>query len=387
MSAYGCNVSPAQSILDLGSAQGKRSLCLARGVLWPSARLAQGGEVQIEVPEVDGLTGRRALVTGAAGFIGSSLVRVLLRSGAEVVAYDNLATGSLANLESCTSDGHGRVEFVYGDVRDWEKLRRILPGVDIVFHLACLGVRHSLHSPHENHEVNASGTLTVLTQARIANVRRVVHVSSSEVYGTARWAPMTEDHITDPHTVYGGSKLAGECYARAYHRCYGTDIVIVRPFNAYGPRSHYEGDSGEVVPRFLVRALTGRSLTVFGDGTQTRDLTHVFDTAGAIGAAGAAGDVSGLTLNVGSGREISINELAHLIRRVTNRDVPVEHVDPRPGDVLRLFADSTRAVEKLGYSSTVSLDRGLQDLAIRLESLGSSRLEELAANVHLRNWE
>jgi UDP-glucose 4-epimerase len=343
--------------------------------------------VPIEVPEVDGLSGQRVLVTGAAGFIGSSLARVLLRSGADVIAYDNLATGSLANLESCESEGYGRVTFIYGDVRDWEKLRRTLPGVDIIFNLACLGVRHSLHSPHENHDVNSTGTLTVLSEARTASVRRIVHVSSSEVYGTARWVPMTEDHVTDPHTVYGGSKLAGECYARAFHRCYGTDVVVLRPFNAYGPRSHSEGDSGEVIPRLLLRALTGRSLTIFGDGTQTRDFTHVYDTAGAMAAAGAADAVSGLTLNVGSGTETSINELADLVRKVTRRDVPVEHVDSRPGDVLRLFAESSRAAEKLGYSPIVSLDGGLEDLASRLESLGDSSLEELTAQMRIRNWE
>jgi UDP-glucose 4-epimerase len=348
---------------------------------------AYGGKVSIEVPEVAGLTGQRALVTGAAGFIGSSLARVLLRSGAEVIAYDNLATGSLANLESSDSEGYGKVKFVHGDVRDWEKLRRNLPGVDVVFHLACLGVRHSLHSPHENHDVNASGTLTVLSQARSANVRRIVHVSSSEVYGTAQWVPMTEQHITDPHTVYGASKLAGECYARAYHRCYGTDVVVLRPFNAYGPRSHSEGDSGEVIPRLLLRALTGKTLTVFGDGTQTRDFTHVYDTAGAMAAAGAADDVSGLTLNVGSGAEISVNELADLIRKVTGRDAPVERTAPRPGDVLRLFAESTRAAEKLGYSPTVPLDQGLEDLAGRLEALGPDRLTELTADMQVRNWE
>lgn len=341
----------------------------------------------IEMPRVEGLVGRRVLVTGAAGFIGSSLARVLISSGADLIAYDNLATGFAANLESCASEGYAALDFVHGDIRDWEKLRRILQGVDIVFNLACLGVRHSLHSPHENHQVNASGTLSVLTEARAANVQRVVHVSSSEVYGTAKWVPMTEDHPTDPHTVYGGSKLAGECYARAFHRCYGMDVVVVRPFNAYGPRSHFEGDSGEVIPRFILQALTGRPLTIFGDGTQTRDLTHVYDTAAAIATAGVAEAVAGLTLNVGSDKELTINELADLISRAVDRGVRVEHGDPRPGDVLRLFADSSRAGEKLQYSPSVSFESGLGDLAARFESLGEARLHELAANMRMRNWE
>lgn len=343
--------------------------------------------MSLEVPTVEGLYGRRVLVTGAAGFIGSSLCRVLLRSGADVVAYDNLATGSRGNLEIRANAGHAAVRFVHGDVRDWEKLQRLLPGADVVFHLACLGVRHSLHSPHENHEVNASGTLTVLSQARAASVGRVVHVSSSEVYGTARRVPMTEDHPTDPHTVYGGSKLAGECYARAFHRCYGSDAVVVRPFNAYGPRSHHEGDSGEVVPRFVMRALTSRSLVVFGDGTQTRDLTHVYDTAGAIATAGVADGVSGETINVGSGHEISVNDLADVVRRVTGRTALVEHAEPRPGDVLRLYADSTRAAECLRYRPRVTFEEGIRDLVVRLEELGAARLEELAAAMKVRNWE
>src|SRR5205823_5661715 len=148
-----------------------------------------------------------------------------------------------------------------------------------------------------------------------------------------------EDHPTDPHTVYGAAKLAGECYARAFQRCYGLDAVVIRPFNAYGPRSHHEGDSGEVIPRFVVRALAGEPLVIFGDGEQTRDLTHVHDTAAAIARAGVAPGLAGQTLNVGAGEEISVNALAGIVRRATGREVPVEHIEPRPGDVRRLFAD------------------------------------------------
>jgi UDP-glucose 4-epimerase len=328
------------------------------------------------------------VLVGGAGFVGSSLARVLLLSGAEVLVYDTLATGSLSNLEGCAEET-GRVpQFLHGDVRDQEKLARTLPGARFVFNLACLGVRHSIHSPRENHEVNASGALALLVQARQAGVGRLVHVSSSEVYGTARRAPMTEDHPTDPHTVYGASKLAGECYARAFHRCYGFDAVVVRPFNAYGPRSHHEGDSGEVIPRFVVRALAGRSLVVFGDGTQTRDLTHVYDTAAALASAAVSPGVAGETLNVGSGTEHSINELAGLVQQlVGNPEVTVEHVEPRPGDVLRLVADSSRAASALGHRSTVSLEDGVGDLVERTRRLGSERLAALASTMRVRNWE
>ena len=339
------------------------------------------------IPAIAGLSGARCFVTGAAGFIGSSLVRVLLHSGARVVAYDNLATGALDNLSTCAAEtGHEPV-FVHGDVRDREKLARTLPGADFVFHLACLGVRHSIHSPFENADVNARGTLCVLAEARAAKAKRVVHVSTSEVYGTAKTVPMTEDHGTDPHTIYGASKLDGECSARAFFRCYQTPVVVVRPFNAYGPRSHSEGDSGEVIPRFLVRALVGKAPVIFGDGSQTRDFTHVYDTAAALARAAVASDCEGQTFNVGAGREIRIDELAHIAVRAAGRpDLVAEHIEPRPGDVLRLFADSTKAKRLLGHVTTVSLEAGIADLASRLRSRGDDVIRQLDANIVVRNW-
>jgi len=289
---------------------------------------------ELQIPAIDGFAGRRCVVTGGAGFIGSSLTRLLLKSGADVVVYDNLATGAVANLD-CRAEVGRDPEVHWGDVRDGERLTRVLREGDTLFHLACLGVRHSIHSPFENEDVNARGTMTVLAAARRANVRRVVHVSSSEVYGTARSVPMTEDHPTDPHTVYGASKLAGECYARSFYRCYGLPTVVVRPFNSYGPRSHFEGDSGEVLPRFVLRAVAGHPLVIFGDGTQTRDLTHVYDSAAAIALAAVASDVEGRTFNAGSGQEISISALAEMVRRIVGKpDLPIEHVEPRPGPSL-----------------------------------------------------
>jgi UDP-glucose 4-epimerase len=342
---------------------------------------------EIRLPRIGALAGARCVVVGGAGFIGSSLARVLLLAGADVLVYDNLVTGSTANLEGCAEETGRQPTFLHGDVRDAEKLARTLPGTRFVFNLACLGVRHSIHSPRENHDVNATGALVLLGQARQAGVERLVHVSSSEVYGTARTAPMTEEHLTDPHTVYGASKLAGECYARAFHRCYGMDAVVLRPFNAYGPRSHHEGDSGEVIPRFVLRALAGQSLVVFGDGSQTRDLTHVYDTAAAIARAATAPGIAGQTLNVGSGAEHTVNHLAQLVRRVTGSDVAIEHVEPRPGDVLRLVADSSRAANTLGHRSSVDLEAGVSDLVERTRRLGTERLAALAGAMRIRNWE
>lgn len=343
--------------------------------------------VELSLPTVAGLTGARCFVTGAAGFIGSSLVRVLVRSGAEVLAFDNLATGHADNLSGVRAETGRDARFVHGDVRDREKLARVLPGADFVFHLACLGVRHSIHSPFENLDVNARGTLSVLAEARAAKVKRVVHTSSSEVYGTAKQVPMTEEHATDPHTVYGASKLDGECCARAYWRCYQTPTVVVRPFNAYGPRSHSEGDSGEVIPRFLVRTLTGKRPVVFGDGSQTRDFTHVFDTAAALARAAVTPGIEGETFNVGAGHELRIDELARIVAAAVGRpDLAPEHIEPRPGDVLRLFADSSNATRVLGHRITVSMKDGIADLAARLRALGDDAIRALDADIVVRSW-
>jgi UDP-glucose 4-epimerase len=272
------------------------------------------------------------------------------------------------------------------DIRDLDRLRASLARVGTVYHLACLGVRHSVHSPLENHDVNATATLQLLAACREAGVEKFVYVSSSEVYGTARYAPMTEEHPTYPCTVYGASKLAGECYARAYFTTYGYPTVVVRPFNTYGPRSHHEGDSGEVIPKFLLRCLAGRPMIVFGDGTQTRDFTYVSDTAKGIARAGEAPDAIGQTINLGSGAEISINDLARTIADVAGRpDAPVQHDRERPGDVRRLCADMSIARARLGYQPVVTMADGLRRLLAWYEDQRVSADRLLEAEV-VHNW-
>jgi len=327
---------------------------------------------------------KRVLVTGGAGFIGSELVHQLVAQGVKVVVIDNLVNGRRENLEGLPANS---VRLVIADIRDRGHIVDLMRGTDVVFHLACLGVRHSIHSPFENHQVNATATLKLLSAARVAGVSRFVYVSSSEVYGTALRVPMTEEHPTFPTTVYGASKLAGECYTRAFYRTYDYPTVVVRPFNTYGPHCHHEGDSGEVIPRFLLRCLAGRPMVIFGDGTQTRDFTYVRDTARGILVAGLADDAVGQTINLGSGREIAINELAcEVVAVVGRRGVAVVHDDPRPGDTLRLCADITKARQLLGFEPKVTFREGLARLRDWYLSLGQPP-EKLLEREVVRNWE
>ncbi len=330
------------------------------------------------------LSGKRILVTGGAGFIGSELVRQLVESGAGVVVVDNLVNGRWQNLTGLPSDS---VQLVEADIRDAERMSNLLKSTDMVFHLACLGVRHSIHSPRENHEVNAVGTLNTLLSARDANVQRFVYVSSSEVYGTAQWSPMTEQHPTFPKTIYGASKLAGESSTRAFHDTYGFPTVVVRPFNSYGPHCHHEGDSGEVIPKFLLRCMAAMPMVIFGDGTQVRDFTYVSDSARGIIAAGATDGAVGKTVNIGSGRELSINELAREVGMLFgHREPAIEHVEPRPGDVMRLCADSSLARDLCGFQPMISLRDGLAKLKEWYEMQGTPA-EVLLEKETVRNWE
>lgn len=327
---------------------------------------------------------KRVLVTGGAGFIGSELVRQLAARHFSVRVVDNLVNGKRENLDGPLS---GNVELIVADVRDAKEMSSLLRDIDIVFHLACLGVRHSLHSPIENQEVNASATLELLKTARSNGVNRFVYVSTSEVYGMVHTAPIAENHSTLPFTVYGASKLAGEAYTRAFWHTYGYPTVVLRPFNSYGPRCHHEGDSGEVIPKFMLRCLAGRPMVIFGDGKQTRDFTFVGDTATGILAAGLSEECIGHTINLGSGKEIEIGVLAKLIADVIGRPSAEIHYSPcRPGDVVRLLSDSSKANELLGFKPAVTLRDGLVRLRDWYASQSKSPEELLEQEIE-RNWE
>jgi len=273
------------------------------------------------------------------------------------------------------------------DIRDRASMSSLLGEADVVFHLACLGVRHSIHSPAENEEVNATATLGLLEIARQKGIKRFVYTSTSEVYGMVTTVPVSEDHPTWPMTIYGASKLAGEAHTRAYWHQFRLPTVVLRPFNAYGPRCHHEGDSGEVIPKFMLRCLAGRPMVIFGDGQQTRDFTFVSDTAAGILAAGLSDSSVGQTINLGSGKEITISRLATMIAEVLGRtDAEITYAERRPGDVVRLLSESSKARTFFGFKTTVGLRDGLACLRDWYVRQGKSP-EELLEQEVLLNWE
>jgi UDP-glucose 4-epimerase len=301
---------------------------------------------------------KRILVTGGAGFIGSHLVDALSENN-HVVVLDNFSSGKKENIEH--HKGKPNIEVITGDIRDKALLFKVTKDIDIVYHLAVQCLRVSIKDPEINHEVNATGTLNICMAALKNAVKRFVYISSSEVYGTALKVPMDENHPCEPMTVYGASKLAGEAYALAYHRTYGLNSLVVRPFNTYGPRAHFEGAYGEVIPKFVLRVLNNIPPIIFGDGSQTRDFTYVSDTVKGIIMASECDTMIGQTVNIANGAETSINTLAEIIIQKSNR----EHLRPlyeknRPGDVMRHFANIEKAKRLFNYASHIDIECGIE---------------------------
>jgi UDP-glucose 4-epimerase len=304
------------------------------------------------------LTPRKVLVTGGAGFIGSHLVDALVARGDRVLVVDNLSVGSQANLQA--HEGSGRVDLHVVDVlEDSQRIAQLLDGVDIVFHLATQCIRLSLFDPETVHKVNTEGALRMLMASVAARVPRFVYVSSSEAFGSARTVPMSEDHPFDPTTIYGASKLAGELYTTAFHRTHGLDTTIVRPFNTYGPRAYFEGAYGEVIPKFVVRVMNGKRPLIFGDGFQTRDFTFVGDTVAGVLLAADATTLTGKSVNVARGVEVSINEIARLVLEACGSSLEPEYAPARPADVRRHYGDISRARKELGFVPKVNVADGI----------------------------
>ena len=304
------------------------------------------------------LCGVRALVTGGAGFIGSHLVEGLLQAGAaRVVVVDDLSLGRESNL-AAVRDG---IEFVHDDCADARALDAACNGgrLDLCFNLAVIPLPHSLEHPRENVERNVAMTTAVCELQRAGAFDRLIQFSSSEVYGTARTAPMGEDHPLGAHTPYAAAKAATDLLALSYGATFGLDTVVVRPFNTYGERQN-DGAYAGLIPTVVRRVLAGEPVVVNGDGKQTRDMTHVADTVRGTLALALSG-TPGETYNLGSGNESSVNEMVRALLNTLGAPYhPVHHGPPRPGDVRRLLADVTRVHEAVGFTAAVALDEGLR---------------------------
>jgi len=302
------------------------------------------------------------LVTGAGGFIGSHLCEELARRGARVRALVHYRSEKSEGwLAEFPDDLRDNIHIVPGDVRDTSLVRRAMQGVDIVFHLAALiGIPWSYEAPTSYVQTNVQGTLNVLEAARAHGVRRVVHTSTSEVYGTARAVPIDEDHPLQPQSPYAASKVAADAMARSFHASFGLPVVTARPFNTFGPRQSMRA----VLPTILAQLLSNAKQLRLGAITPTRDMNYISDTvAGFMACAEAPAEADGGVFNLGSGHEISIGDLAGLCMKVLGVEVPIacdeQRVRPAGSEVERLLADNTRAREVLGWTPTVSLEEGI----------------------------
>ena len=302
---------------------------------------------------------KRVLVTGAGGFIGSHLTERLVELGAKtraLVRYRSNGSWGWLDDSSCKDD----LEVVAGDICDRDNVMQAMKGIDIVFHLAAfIAIPYSYHAPASFVSTNVQGTLNVLQAARELSVERVIHTSTSEVYGTARYTPIDEAHPLQAQSPYAASKIAGDKLAESFWLSYGLPVVTVRPFNTYGPRQ----SSRAIVPTIITQCLIDAKVRL-GNLTPTRDMNYVSDTVeGFVRAALVPGAV-GRTVNLGSGREISIGDLAHMAARFLGKTITIEQAEerirPEPSEVERLVADNTVAREVLGWETSVSLEEGLK---------------------------
>ena len=297
----------------------------------------------------------RVLVTGGAGFIGSHLIRVLVRAGHQVRVLDNLSTGFIENI----ADVLNAIEFVRGDVRDYGVVESVVRGVDAVVHLAALiDVAESVEKPDLYFDVNVRGTYNVAKASK--NVSTFVFSSSSAVYGEPIRVPIPEDHPLMPKSPYAASKVSGEAFVQAFANQYGFRPMILRLFNVYGPKQSraYAG----VIIEFIRRVSRGEPPVIFGDGEQTRDFIHVSDVVEAITLSLRNERVRGV-FNIGSGEGVTINRLANLILKLMGReDLKPIYAPPRPGDIRHSIADTTRAKKELKYEPKIKLETGIKEL-------------------------
>lgn len=282
-------------------------------------------------------------------------MKLLLEEGHSVTVLDNLLSGYQVNL-----DPYPNVRFVQGDIRDEAAVDSAAEGAEVIFHLAAsVGNKRSIDHPIEDTEINALGTLRVLEAARKHGAKKVVVSSSAGIFGELKTLPISEDHPIDPDSPYGASKLAGEKLALAYSKLYPMEVVALRYFNVYGVNQRYDA-YGNVIPIFAYKMLNEETLTIFGDGEQTRDFINVRDVAMANYLAGTTAGVSG-AFNIGSDTQITINDLVAMMTRVRGVEASVEHGPQRPGDVRHSRADIRAAKAAFGFAPSVDLETGLTE--------------------------
>lgn len=308
------------------------------------------------------MKGKKVLVTGAAGFIGSHLAEGLLEAGSEVRAFVHYnSSGSRGWLDA--SVHRSSIEFIHGDLRDQGTVERAVEGCDTVFHLgALIGIPYSYEAPEAYVQTNVVGTLNVLKACLRSGVRRLLNTSTSEVYGTAIFAPITEEHPLQGQSPYSASKIGADKLVESFHKSFDLDAVTVRPFNTFGPRQ----SARAVIPTIISQMLAGKRSIRLGSTTPRRDLNYVANTVDAfIRAAGAQG-IAGETIHFGSNRDVSIGELFEIIRQLIGCDAEIENdparVRPEKSEVGLLLADNSKALRLLDWRPKVTLEEGLASM-------------------------
>ncbi len=300
------------------------------------------------------------VITGGAGFIGSHLCDRYTKEGHTVICLDNFMSGNLINIKHLLDCRNFKL--VRGDVRDFDLLEKVMRDVDVVFHLAAqIHVERSYIEPKLTYDINVMGTQNVLEVARMHDAKKIIHASTSEVYGSALYAPIDEQHPLNAPHPYGASKIAADRMCFAYIQTYGLNISILRLFNVFGPRQRDIGYGG-VISIFTRRILNNTPPVIYGDGKQTRDYTYIEDAVRAYDSALKHGKPLTEPINFGSGKEVSIADLADLIIELCGKkgSITPVHIGPRLSEVKRLIADATKAKSLLGWQPDYNFKKGLK---------------------------
>jgi len=331
--------------------------------LTPARKPVRLGERRLATKARDVLKGKRAFITGGAGFIGSHVADLLLDAEiGEIVVLDNMIRGRIENLAGALPSG--RVRVIEGDIRNRALVNELVQGADYVFHLAALRITHCAAEPRAAIEVMIDATFDVVDACRQANVKKIVMASSASVYGMAQSFPTTEQHHPyNNRTLYGAAKVFGEGLLRSYNDMFGTDYVCLRFFNVYGPRMDIHGKYTEVLIRWMERLDAGEPPIIFGDGKQTMDMLHVRDVAQSV-VLSAVAPATDVALNVGSGEETSLYDLARRLSAVMGRPEmePIFKEARAVNPVPKRLADTSMARHLIGFETSIPLDEGLTEL-------------------------